>query len=172
MELFYSGGMNMVQFYSFRGTITNISNFQMTTNDRSGCTKLFTVTNEFGAIVNFVVSPNTYVVDHITLSVGDRITGYYDGNAPTPLIYPPQYQALVLVKEQPQQNVKVDYFNNQLISSDGQLQINPSPFTKTYLTNSQTFTGNIANRNLIVIYGASTRSIPAQTTPMKIIVFC
>ena len=62
------------------------------------------------------------------VTVGDRVTGYYDGDAPTILIYPPQYQALVMVKENPYQNVKVDYFNSQLLSSDGQLQLNLSPF--------------------------------------------
>ncbi|MEO4052344.1 hypothetical protein [Solibacillus sp. CAU 1738] len=162
----------MTQFYSFHGTVTKISDFMVTPNDQSGCNKLFTVTNNSGAIVNFVVSPTTYVVDHTTIVVGDRITGYYDGNAPVPLIYPPQYQALVIVKDHPHQNVKVDFFNSRLISSDGQLQLNLSPFTQLLLTNSQAFIGNPANRNLIVIYGATTRSIPAQTTPMKIIVLC
>ena len=46
------------------------------------------------------------------VTVGDRVTGYYDGDAPTLLIYPPQYQALVMVKDNPNQNVKVDYFNS------------------------------------------------------------
>ena len=37
----------------------------------------------------------------------------------------------------------------------------------------QPFHGKITtNRNLIVIYGATTKSIPAQTTPYKIIVMC
>ena len=71
------------------------------------------------------------------VAVGDRVTGYYDGDAPALLIYPPQYQALVMVKDSPNQNVKVDYFNSQLVSSDGQLQLNISPFTQILLTNGQ-----------------------------------
>ena len=132
----------------------------------------YTVENGLGAIVNFVVSPTTYFVDHVMVTVGDRVTGYYDGDAPTLLIYPPQYQALVMVKASPDQNVKVDYFNSQLVSSDGQLRLNISPFTKIVLTNGQLFSRNPANRDLIVIYGPTTKSIPAQTTPNRIIVLC
>ncbi|GAA3329632.1 hypothetical protein GCM10020331_078580 [Ectobacillus funiculus] len=75
-----------------------------------GCYKLISVEDGSGTIVNFVVSPTTYFVDHVMVAVGDRVTGYYDGNAPVPLIYPPQYRALVMVKDSPYQNVKVDYF--------------------------------------------------------------
>lgn len=103
---------------------------------------------------------------------GDWITGYYDGDAPVPMIYPPQYRALIIVKESNYQNVKVDFFDNHLMSNDGQLQLNLSPSTVILLKNGQPFSRNPANRNLIVIYGATTRSIPAQTTPNEIIVWC
>jgi hypothetical protein len=75
------------------------------------------------------VSPATYFVDHVMVAVGDRVTGYYNGNAPVPLLFPPQYRALVMVKDYPNQNVKVDYFNSQLESSDGRLRLNIFPYT-------------------------------------------
>ncbi|MDR7074960.1 hypothetical protein [Fictibacillus barbaricus] len=163
----------MTNFYSFRGTITMISDFYTgQEGEGEGCNKLISIENESGAIVNFVVSPSTYFVDHVMVAIGDRVTGYYDGNAPAILIYPPQYQALVMVKDSPYQNVKVDYFNNQLESSDGQLKLNISPYTRIVLTNGQAFSKRPANRDLIVIYGAVTQSIPAQTTPYRIIVLC
>lgn len=137
-----------------------------------GCYTLMSVDNGFGTSVNFVVSPSTYFVDHEMVAVGDSVTGYYDGNAPVPLIYPPQYRALVVVKDHPYQNVKVDYFNSQFESSDGQLRLNISPYTPILLANGQVFSRNPGNRNLIVVYGPTTRSIPAQTTPYKIIVWC
>lgn len=70
------------------------------------------------------------------------------------------------------QNVKVDYFNEQLESSDGTLKLNIGPFTQIVMENGQWFTASPANHDLIVIYGPTTRSIPAQTTPYKIIVMC
>jgi len=163
----------MVRFLPFHGTITSIENFITSPNgEGAGCIKRLTVENQMNGIVNFVVSPATYFVDQVQVKVGDRITGYFDGDAPVPLIYPPQYQALIMVKDNPNQNVKVDFFNTQFVSSDGQLQLNISPDTKIILTNGQPFTANPANRNLIVIYGPATKSIPAQTTPYKIIVLC
>lgn len=149
-----------------------ISDFFTNQNSEEGCYKFITLENELGEIVNFVVSPTTYFVDNVMVSVGDRLTGYYDGDAPTLLIYPPQYEALVMVKDSPYQNVKVDYFNRQLESSDGQLRLNISPYTQIVLTNGQIFSRYPGNRDLIVIYGPTTRSIPAQTTPYRIIVLC
>lgn len=168
----YIGGIRMTKFYSFHGTITMITDLLGQNGEEDGCKKLISVNNELGALVNFVVSPSTYFVDHVMVAIGDRVTGYYDGNAPTLLIYPPQYQALVMVKDSPYQNVKVDYFNSQLESSDGHLRLNISPYTQIVLTNGQLFTRNPANRDLIVIYGSATKSIPAQTTPYRIIVLC
>ena len=100
------------------------------------------------------------------------VTGFYDADAPVPLIFPPQYRAIVMTIDSPYQSVKVDFFNRQLESSDGSLKLNISPSTQILLENGQLFNRNPANRNLIVVYGATTRSIPAQTTPYQIIVMC
>lgn len=163
----------MVNFKSFQGIVTQINDFMIgQTGEGEGCYRLMAVENGNGGIVNFVISPTTYFVNQEIVNIGDRITGYYDGDAPVPLIYPPQYRALVVVKENNYQNVKVDFFNSQLVSSDGQLKLNLSPYTIILLTNGQPFSMNPANRNLIVTYGPTTRSIPAQTTPYKIIVWC
>ncbi|RKQ16948.1 hypothetical protein [Ureibacillus endophyticus] len=161
----------MTNFYSFHGTVTAINDF-FTGQNGEGCTKMYTLQNEMGAIVNFVVSPTTFFVDHEIVRVGDQVTGYYNGDLPAILIYPPQYPAIVMVKENPQQNVKVDYFNNQLLSSDGDLKLNLSPNTRIRLTNGQPFSLYPGNRDLIVLYTITTRSIPAQTTPQRIIVLC
>ncbi|WP_053367904.1 hypothetical protein [Bacillus sp. FJAT-27245] len=162
----------MVKFTSFQGIVTMISDFYTGNVESEGCYKLMTVENGMGAIVNFVVSPTTYFVDHAMVAMGDRVTGYYDGDAPAILIYPPQNPALVIVKDNPYQNVKVDYFDSQLVSSDRKLQLNLSPYTQIVLANGQPFSKNPANKNLIVIYGPATKSTLAQTTPYRIIVWC
>ena len=157
----------MINFFSFNGIVTAINDF-----DHNGCNKLMSVSGRSGDTVNFAVSPDTYFAEQEIVEVGDIITGYYNGNAPAILIYPPQYPALIVVKYNPNQNVKVDYFNSRLISNDGQLKLNIAPYTQIILKNGQIFTGNIANRNLVVFYGPTTRSVPAQTTPTKIIFWC
>lgn len=160
----------MTNFHSFQGTVTMISDFNPGYSE--GCNKLFTLENEMGTIVNFIVSPSTYFVDHEIIRVGDRVTGYFNGDLPVILIYPPQYQAIVMVREQPDQNIKVDHFDDHLLSSDGELKLNLSQYTQLLLTNGQLFTRYPGGRDLIVSYGPTTRSIPAQTTPYRIIILC
>ena len=163
----------MENFKPFHGMITMINDFWIDENGESaGCYKLMSVEDGFGTIVNFVVSPSTYFVDHIMFRVGDKVTGFYDANAAVPLIFPPQFRAIVMARDNLYQNVKVDYFDSHLVSSDNTLRLNIYPYTHIVLENDQAFSNNPANRNLIVVYGASTKSIPAQTIPYKVIVIC
>ena len=163
----------MKKFQSFHGSITMINDFWVEENgEGAGCYKLMSVENGYGTLINFVVAPSTYFVDHLMVAIGDKVTGFFDANAATPLIFPPQLNAIVMVRDSQYQNVKVDYFNRQLVSSDNSLKLNISPYTHIILENGQAFTRNPANRNLIAVYGPTTRSIPAQTTPYKIIVMC
>ncbi|MGH4124620.1 MAG: hypothetical protein ACREV6_16985 [Clostridium sp.] len=163
----------MIKFNSFTGFITMINDFWTNESGEGlGCYKLMSVEDEFGTIVNFVVTPATYFVDHVMVRLGDNVTGFFDANAPVPLIFPPQFQAIIMTRNTPYKNVKVDYFNNQLVSSDNYLKLNIAPYTQIVLENGQAFTKNPANRNLIVVYGATTKSIPAQTTPYEVIVIC
>jgi hypothetical protein len=162
----------MVNFAYFSGTVTMISDFTTGQIGDAGCYKLYAVADGTGSFVNFIVSPATFFIDQTAVSTGDRITGYYDANAPVPLIYPPQFRGLIIAADNPYYNIKVGFFNSQLMSSDGMLSLNISRYTQVVLTNGQPFTGNLANRNLIAIYGPATKSIPAQTTPYKVIVWC
>lgn len=72
-----------------------------------------------------MVSSNIYLVDHVRIAVGDWVSGYYDGDAPVPLIYPPQYRAIVMIQESSLQNVKADHFDYNLVNSYGYCYIWP-----------------------------------------------
>jgi hypothetical protein len=163
----------MEKYQPFHGMLTMINDFAVDeTGEGSGCYKLMSVEDGYGTLINFIVSKATYFVDHVTVRLGDMVTGFYDANAPVPMIFPPQFRAIVMARDSRYQNVKVDYFNSQLVSSDNSLRLNISPYTQIVLENGQAFTESPVNRNLIVVYGPTTRSIPAQTTPYKIIVIC
>lgn len=157
----------MVQLGSFRGTIRSVEDFQS-----SGCVKMVAIEIDNGSMVNFLVGPETYVVDQSMLLVGNQIVGFYDLNAPTLAIYPPRYEAEIIVKVNARENVYVGYFGRNLVSSDNQLRLNISRATRITTANGQQFTQSLMNRFLIVIYGAATKSIPAQVTPSRIIVQC
>lgn len=162
----------MAIFKSHQGILTAINDFETGNTETAGCFKLMSVQSPDGSLVNFVATPATYFVHHSMLAPGDRVIGFYDANAAAPLIFPPQFRALVMAQVMPAQNVKADFFNQQLISRDGTLRLNPSPYTRVLLENGQAFTGTLANRNLIIVYGAATMSIPALTTPYEIVVMC
>jgi hypothetical protein len=163
--------MVMKDFQSISGIIIAIDNL-LTANEEMSCYKLISVQKTDGEIANFVAAPETYFVGHVMVRLGDMITGFYDANAPVPLIYPPQYKAVVMVRAVTYQNVKVDYFDENLVSSDGMLKLNPAPTTQILLQNGQVFTGNPANRYLVVVYGPTTRSVPAQAIPEQIVALC
>ena len=166
------GGLTMALFQSFSGVVTGISDFGAGIAASAGCYRLMTVEDGAGGVVNFVVAPTTYFVDHAMIMPGDTVIGFYDANAATPLIYPPQFRAIVMARVDPGRSVKVDYFDAQLLSGDGTLRLNIAPSTAIVLENGQFFGGNPANRDLIVVYGPTTRSIPAQTAPWQIVVLC
>ena len=162
----------MAVFNFYTGTVTSIEDFWSSARQPDGCNKLYAVRDQNRGQVNFVVHPSTYFVNGDIVRVGNNITGFYDPNVATPMIFPPQYRALVIARSSPNQNVTVDWFSNQLVSSDGTLRLNIGRDTRVMLTNGQPFTGRLGNRNLIVVYGPTTRSIPAQTTPQQVIVLC
>ena len=90
----------------FSGRITMIKDYLIDEGaQEAGYYKLISVINRFGFIVNFMVSPNTYFVDNAMISVGDRITGFFDANAPFPLVFRPQYKAIAIVKDTPYVNI-------------------------------------------------------------------
>lgn len=162
----------MEKYLSISGTIISIDAFPISTNDTSACILIIGVQSQNRDLNYFILDQNTYFVNHITLKKGDYITAFYDSTVPTPLIFPPRYRAVVITAPLRHSFVKVDYFNENLISGDGQLKLNIGPRTRILLPNNQTYLGHLGNQDLVVIYGPSTKSIPAQTTPIEVIVLC
>lgn len=159
-------------FGAVTGTIVDMVPTRMGNRRAEGCMIFTTVEDMDGNTVNFILSPSTFVVDWETLSVGMRCTFWYRTDAPTPLIYPPQYTAVVAAQEKNDRMVDVGYYNTSMVNEAQTLQLNIDGSVDIRTTNNQYFQGSPANHNLVVIYGTSTRSIPAQTTPEEIIVLC
>ena len=84
-----------------------------------------------------------------------------------PLIYPPQYTAVVVAEDRNDRYVDVSYYNNSLTNEEQTLQLNLDGTVDVRTVNNQYFQASPADHNLVVIYSSSTRSIPAQTTPLQ-----
>ncbi len=153
-------------FNSFTGTVKKITDFEGVKGS-----KYVLVENQDGQEANLIISNGTYVVNNEKIDTGSVITGFYDANAPMIMIYPPQYNTVVVsVAGSKVPCIKIDKFDKDLVSSDNMLKLNISKETEIISQDGKAFEGELTNRNLVVLYGISTKSIPAQTSPDKIVV--
>lgn len=123
-------------------------------------------------VVNFMVSSETLVVECRQLEPGMRVAAFYDSSLAVPMIFPPQYQAQMITVLERNEQIALDYFNGALLAQDNSLQLNIAEETRIETLNGQRFSCCIGGRTLLVYYTATTRSIPPQTTPGKIVVMC
>ncbi len=161
----------MANYISFTGIVKEINPYL----DRDGNPvdgMLFVLTEGAeGVLVNFRVTPDTYFVTDKELRVGAKVTGFNDAKAPQILIYPAQYEVKALAVDLPEDvNIMMDTFDEDMVSAGNDLKLNISDQTKITLQNGETYTGDLAGKNLMVLYTVSTRSIPAQTSPLSVTV--
>ena len=121
---------------------------------------------------DFVLSADTTVIDCVPIRTGMRIAAFFDSKAPMPLVYPPRYQAVLVTRMERGENVMLSEFDENLVSAGNTLQLNISPLTRIVTLNGQRTKCTPAQKKLLVYYSTTTRSIPPQTTPRKLVVFC
>ncbi len=93
---------------------------------------------------------------------GDALKIVVDGNSPAPAIIPAQYSAAAVLKTE--ENVYVGSFNKTddgFVSADNTLALE--------LEGTDFVAEEIEGKAVVVLYGTSTRSIPAITVPSQII---
>jgi len=161
-----SDTVQRLYFKSFRGTVKEVSDHWSIDG-----AKFVSVESSDGEPANIIIDSDTYVLDDEEIKVGSVITAYYDANAMMIMIYPPQHYAYVVVVENDSRNVKADKFDAELVSADNMLKlVNVSETGSIVKMDGSKYEGELADKVLVVVYKTSTRSIPAQTTPDRIIV--
>lgn len=158
--------MNYESLLPIVGIIRNIS---QTPGD---CCRQMISINTMNGPVNFILSANTVVVDNTRLRPGMAIAAFYDSTLPVPLIFPPQYQAELITTIRGNELVTLNFFNRNLVASDNSLSINLSRSTEISTLNGQPFHCSPGTNFLLVYYSTTTKSIPPQTTPRRIVVLC
>ena len=145
--------------------------------ETSGTSKLYYYDSEENAF-HFSIMESTLVFDRkgnpVELKQGDTVTLFIQADQPMIMIYPPRYSpAVVVVGEESDSNVvKVAQFDKNFISEDNNLKLNISDDTLIVNAKGEKVKKDeVTTQNAIVFYGPTTKSIPAQTTPSKIIVF-
>lgn len=160
------------RYQGIQGIIVSMEPTRIGNRRADGCMQFVGLEDDNGNLVNFLVTPATFVLDYVMLQEGMAVTMYYRTDEPVPLIYPPQYRAAVVVPQMTGQMVDVDYYNRSLVNQEMTLQLNLDSSVMITTTNNQRFMGSPADNDLVVVYSSSTRSIPAQTTPSRIVVLC
>lgn len=131
--------------------------------------------------VNLKITDDTLVYDNLgnkkalsDLTDGTKITVFTGSYEPTPLILPVQYTANVIIINGDQEgNVNVDTYladEEGYTNAANNLNIAAADDTKIVDKDEKEYKGDIDKNDLIVFYGVSTKSIPAKTTPTKVVV--
>lgn len=157
--------MSFMSYVPVIGTILSIA------SGNDCCGQMISVGTENG-IVNFMVGSETLVVDSRQLRRGMRVAAFYDSSLPVPLIFPPQYRAEIITVLGRNQQIMLNFFDGRLLSADRSLQLNIAAGTDIKTVNGQNFNCSPVNQTLLVYYTVTTRSIPPQTTPERIVVMC
>lgn len=117
-------------------------------------------------------SGTTKKLENSAFQKGQKIDAYYDKDKPMIMIYPPQISPeLVIVHDDKTfGSVKVGKFDEELRSLDNELKLKVD--NETILENTEgekVERQDLSGKELIVFYTMSTKSIPAQTNPSKIV---
>lgn len=159
-------------YMKFTGVISNVN--------QDGKTLTLTVEdNENSNLMIFPISDDVLLLDSgkaekmlkEKMIKGLKVDVYYDKNKPMPLIYPATITPdIIIVQGEEMGQVKVSKFDKNLISLDNDLKLHISK--ETILLNEDgehIQQEDLYEKELIVFYSISTKSIPAQTTPKKVI---
>ena len=158
--------MNYESLLPIIGIIRNISQ-----TPGNCCSQMISLSTVDGP-VNFIISANTFIIDNTRLRPGMAIAAFYDTNRPIPLIFPPQYQAELITTLRGDEIATINFFNRNLTAADNSLRLNRSRSTNISTMNGQSFNCSPGENFLLVYYSTTTRSIPPQTTPRRIVVLC
>ncbi|WP_096200731.1 copper amine oxidase N-terminal domain-containing protein [Bacillus sp. FJAT-45350] len=159
-------------FINFKGTITDIK-------QHHNSIILIAENKDNSSIMHLPLTEDVLLVNNETtesfskdvFEEGLEISVYYDKYKPVTMIYPPSIPPeIIVINENKMGTVKVSKFDKNLVSLDNKLQLHLSDETVLIDQQGKEITEDeLYYKELLVFYTISTKSIPAQTTPSKII---
>jgi hypothetical protein len=161
--------------YAFiEGTVNEIRDFIDARGETSETKCILNIVNGESEW-NAVVDENTFFIGE-AVEAGDNVKVFFNAKAPAIMIYPPQLNAEFLAVNLDEATfVAIARFDSDFVSVKNSLKLNISEDTEIVYESGDKFEGEIAelvnpSRKLVVLYSITTRSIPAITTPEKIII--
>lgn len=163
------------EFISFRGEITELSetdeSLMILVEDKNG--------DFFNAIYSYVgedtpliSEKDMEIVNKENIEVGMNVSIFYHRMTPMTMSLPPHvWPYAVIIHEESEYTALVDYFDSNLLSSDGSLILNISEETIIVDKDGESLEElDIYERDLVVFTNIVLLSYPGQTSPHKIIV--
>lgn len=162
-------------YLEFKGEIKNINSSEgkmsiLAENTLEGSTNGL-VAHIFEDVL-ILSEENIDILKKEDLKEGMEVSIYYEKNTPMAMSLPPQLTPAVIIvrSEKNSHNIKIDTFNEELVSKDNWLKLNISTDSKLMdLKGNKLTEEDLKNKDLVVFFGATTRSIPAQTNPLGVI---
>ncbi|MFC4408866.1 stalk domain-containing protein [Chungangia koreensis] len=121
------------------------------------------------------VTEDTFLFDNtgkkVEIKKGDKVVAYTYANKPAILIYPPQYSPeVVIVETEALGTAAVGSFDKNLVDENLSLKLNISKDTElTSTSGKEIVPSDLAGKDLLIFYTFTTKSIPAQTSPHKVV---
>lgn len=155
------------------GTVSDVK-----TKDNS---YIITIENDDMEMV-FTVKPDIFVIDQKTnqhlnldaIKVGNKLTAIINKNAPMTLSLPPMTNSAIgFILNSDSAFLDLSFYNDQLINKENTLALNIDKDTNIVAENGAKMrfsANNIKQRECLVFYTISTKSIPAQTTPQFVMI--
>lgn len=146
------------KYISFTGQVTEAADNIITVKENDNA-----IMFHLGTMI--IGTKDGQIMEAKDIKAGDKITAVYTTNTPMALSYPGQMTPNIILVHNSDNSIKVDKFNEDMVSSDGSLKLITDDNTKleAYKTKQVITQKDLKNKDLLVIYGATTRSIPAQT---------
>lgn len=171
-----------VEVAKLDGYVTEFGTIKEITADDEKANVLFTAKE--GAVVgvkefrstfdakSLIVNDETLELDSFkSLEKDAKVTVHYPENTPVGMSMPPVLvpEVLVINKSEKAVTSTLNVFDENLTSKDNSLKLNIGEDTVIVnLKGEAVDAKDLANQKLLVFYSASTKSIPAQTTPIKV----
>lgn len=152
------------KYISFEGEVTEIADGRITVKENDNIIM-------FNLNTMIIATKDGEAFKAEDIKVGDKITAVYSSHTLMALSYPGQMTPMMIIVHNSDDNIKIDKFDKELVSSDGTLKLVVDDNTKLehYKTKQIVTEKDLLNKNLLVIYGATTRSIPAQTLASDVV---
>lgn len=122
------------------------------------------------------ITKDTLIFDNtgkkVKMKKGDKVSAYTHAEKPMIMIYPPQYTPDVVIVENDEANTAVvGIFDDELVDPYLKLQLSVDEGADISSASGDKVKANdLKGKDLLVFYKEATRSIPAQTTPEKVVI--